>query len=102
VLPLHGNRINPAWTEDIDVFAERAVEPLLGARDELAEAEWLAIKQQLAPLQALMAKRPDNAAAALPLAQLDALLQTREPLLALIHDDEAAETHNACSSTWKN
>ncbi|ADU38073.1 hypothetical protein [Variovorax paradoxus] len=94
VLPLHGNRINPAWTGDIAAFAERAVTPLLGARDELAETEWLAIKQQLAPLQALMAKRPVNAAAALSLAQLDAFLQTREPLLALLHDDEAAETHN--------
>jgi hypothetical protein len=94
VLPLHGNRINPAWTEDIATLAERAVAPLLGARDELAETEWLAIKQQLAPLQALMAERPDNAAASLPLAQLDAFLQTREALLALLRDDEAAETHN--------
>ena len=94
VLPLLGNRINPAWTEDIATFAERAVTPLLGARDELAETEWLAIKQQLAPLQALMAQRPDNAAASLSLAQLDAFLQTREALLALLHDDEAAETHN--------
>ncbi|MCR6477195.1 hypothetical protein NU688_13625 [Variovorax sp. ZS18.2.2] len=94
VLPLHGNRINPAWTEDIAAFADRAVTPLLGARDELAETEWQAIKQQLAPLQSLMAERPDNAAAALPLAQLDAFLQTRHALLALLHDDEAAETHN--------
>lgn len=94
VLPLHGHRINPAWTGDIAAFAERAVAPLLGARDELAETEWQAVKQQLAPLQALMAERPDNAAAALSLTQLDAFLQTREPLLALLHDDEAAETHN--------
>jgi hypothetical protein len=94
VLPLHGNRINPAWTEDIATLAERAVTPLLGARDELAETEWLAIKQQLAPLQSLMAERPDNTAASLPLAQLDAFLRTREALLALLHDDEAAETHN--------
>ncbi|MDQ0013217.1 hypothetical protein J2W23_001596 [Variovorax boronicumulans] len=94
VLPLHGNRINPAWAGDIAAFAERAVAPLLGARDELSETEWQAVKQQLAPLQALMAERPDNAAAALSLTQLDAFLQTREPLLALLHDDEAAETHN--------
>ena len=94
VLPLHGVRINPAWTEDIAAFAERAVTPLLGAREELAEPEWLAIKQQLAPLQALMAERPDNAAASLPPGKLDAFLQTREPLLALLHDDEAAEAHN--------
>ncbi|MGJ7608824.1 hypothetical protein ACSFA7_31120 [Variovorax sp. LT1R20] len=94
VLPLHGNRINPAWTGDIATFADRAVTPLLGARDELAETEWLSIKQQLAPLQSLMAERPDNAAAALSLAQLDAFPHTRETLLALLHDDEAAETHN--------
>lgn len=97
VLPLHGTSLNPAWADAIAVFTARAVEPLLGAGApaELAEADWLAIKGMLAPLQALMAKRPDNWAAALPLDKLDALLQTREPLLALIKDDEAAEEHNA-------
>ncbi|MET3494691.1 hypothetical protein [Variovorax boronicumulans] len=94
VLPLHGHSTNPAWTEAVAVFAERAVTPLVGAREELSEAEWLAIKQQLAPLQALIAQRPSNAAASLPLENLDALLQTREAVLQLLHDDEAAEAHN--------
>ncbi len=95
VLTLHGTSLNPAWAEAIATFAERTVAPLLGARDELAEADWLAVKHKLAPLQALMAKRPDNWAASLPLDKLEALLQTREPLLALIKEDEAAEEHNA-------
>lgn len=94
VLPLHGRSINPAWAEAVTAFAGRAVTPLLGARDELAEAGWQAIRQQLAPLQALMSQRPDNAAASLPPDRLDALLRTREALLALLHDDEAAEAHN--------
>lgn len=94
VLPLQGRGINPAWTEAIAAFAQRAAAPLAGAHDELTEAGWLAVKRQLAPLQALMAQRPDNAAAAWPLEKLDALLRTREPLLALLHDDEAAEAHN--------
>jgi len=95
VLPLRGTSLNPAWADAVAAFAERAVGPLLGPREELAEADWLAIRHKLAPLQALMAKRPDNWAAALPLERLDALLRTREALLALIHDDEAAEEHNA-------
>jgi hypothetical protein len=95
VLPLHGHSLNPAWADAIGVFAQRTVTPLLGARDELAEADWLALKDRLAPLQALMARRPGNWAAELPLERLDALLRTREPVLALIHDDEAAEEHNA-------
>jgi hypothetical protein len=97
VLPLQGTSLNPAWADAIATFTERAVGPLLGvgAPAELAEADWLAIKHMLAPLQALMAKRPDNWAAALPLDKLDDLLRTREPLLALIKDDEAAEEHNA-------
>lgn len=95
VLPLHGTRVNPAWSEAIAAFARHAVAPLLGAREELSQADWQAIKEKLAPLQALMAKRPDNAAAALPLDTLDAFLQTRETLLSLLRDDEAAEEHNA-------
>ncbi|MFM9926861.1 hypothetical protein VLK31_28010 [Variovorax sp. H27-G14] len=95
VLPLQGTSLNPAWAEAIGTFTERTVSPLLGERDELAEADWLAIKAKLVPLQALMAKRPDNWAAALPLDRLSELLQTREPLLALIQEDEAAEEHNA-------
>lgn len=99
VLPLQGTSLNPAWAGAIAVFAARTVVPLLGARDGFPEAfsetDWLAIKQQLAPLQALMAKRPGNWAAELPLDKLDALLAAREPLLALIKDDEAAEEHNA-------
>ncbi|SEJ43493.1 MULTISPECIES: hypothetical protein [unclassified Variovorax] len=99
VLPLQGTSLNPAWADAIAVFAARTVVPLLGARDEFSEAfsetDWLAVKQQLAPLQALMAKRPGNWAAELPLDKLDALLAAREPLLALIKDDEAAEEHNA-------
>lgn len=95
VLPLAGTRLNPAWADAVAAFAARTVAPLLGARDELAEADWLAIQARLAPLQALRARRPANWAAELPLARLDALLRTREPLLALIHEDEAAEQHNA-------
>jgi hypothetical protein len=95
VLPLQGTSLNPAWAEAIASFAARAVTPLLGARSELAEADWHAIGQKLAPLQALMAKRPDNWAAALPLERLEALLQTRDAVLALIREDEEAETHNA-------
>ncbi len=95
VLPLQGNSLNPAWAEAIATFTQRTVAPLLGARNELAEADWLALKARLAPLQALMAKRPGNWAAALPLDRLSALLQTQEPLLALIKEDESAEEHNA-------
>ena len=94
-LPLQGTRINPAWAEAIAVFSAQAVAPLLGTREELDEAGWLSIKQALAPLQALMAQRPDNPASGLPVETLDALLRTREPLLQLLHDDEAAEAHNA-------
>jgi hypothetical protein len=95
MLPLQGTSLNPAWADAIASFATRAVTPLLGVRDELAEGDWHAMRQKLAPLQALMAKRPDNWAAALPLARLEALLQTRDAVLALIRDDEEAETHNA-------
>lgn len=94
VLPLQGHSLNPAWSDAVAAFAAQAVSPLLGARDVLDEAGWIAIKNKLAPLQTLIAQRPDNTAADMTPEKVETVLQTREPLLALLADDEAAEAHN--------
>ncbi len=95
VLPLAGTGLNPAWADAVAAFRAHAVAPLLGAREELAEGEWHALRARLAPLQALMAKRPDGWTAALGAARLDALLATRAAVFALLQEEEAAQAHNA-------
>lgn len=93
-LPLRGTSLNPAWAEAIAVFARDAVTPLLGARDTLEDDEWQALRQQLGACEGWIAARPANALAGLSRERIEALLATREALLALIAEDEAAESHN--------
>lgn len=93
-LPLAGSSLNPAWAEAMAVFARDAVTPLLGERDTLEEAPWQSLRHQLAPCDAWIAARPANALAGLPRERIEALLATRDALLALITEDEAAEHHN--------
>ena len=49
---------NPAWAARIAAFREAAVVPLLGARAELTESDWLAIQDQLAPFVAWQIAKP--------------------------------------------
>jgi hypothetical protein len=49
---------NPAWAARIAAFREAAVVPLLGARAELTESDWLAIQDQLAPFVAWQTAKP--------------------------------------------
>ncbi|RTD98080.1 hypothetical protein EJO68_01475 [Variovorax atrisoli] len=93
-LPLRGTSLNPAWAEAMTVFARDAVAPLLGERDTLEEEQWQQLRRRLAPCEAWIASRPANALAGLPRERIDALLATRDALLALIAEDEAAEQHN--------
>ncbi len=93
-LPLRGTSLNPAWAEAIAVFARDAVTPLLGTRDTLEDDEWQALRRQLGACEGWIASRPANALASLPRERIEALLATREALLALIAEDEAAESHN--------
>jgi len=50
--------INPAWSQRIATLRQAAVAPLLGARDALAEADWLTIQDQLAGYVAWQAAKP--------------------------------------------
>lgn len=56
-LPLTGP-LNPAHAGLIATFARDAVEPLIGPRATLTEAEWLALVARLAPHEAWVARKP--------------------------------------------
>jgi hypothetical protein len=59
-LPLKG-ALNPAWAPRIAAFVDKAVTPLLGARDALTEADFQAIVDKLAAFEAWRASKPAHA-----------------------------------------
>ncbi|MDE2342633.1 MAG: hypothetical protein KGL63_04450 [Betaproteobacteria bacterium] len=60
-LPL-AQGLNPAWAGALATLGQRAVTPLLGARDSLSEAEWNGLKERFSGYAAWQSSRPDPAA----------------------------------------
>jgi hypothetical protein len=56
-LPLGGS-LNPAWAARIGAVRDLAVEPLLGTRTSLSEADWQLLRDKLAPFAAWQAAKP--------------------------------------------
>ncbi len=90
-LPLR-DKLNPAWAAAVQALRRQVVQPLLGDRAELSEAEWRALVARFADFEAWQAARPET-----PLDQLEAealagLLagDVKARLLDLVTQDEAA------------
>ncbi len=92
-LPL-GEGLNPAWEGPVAALQARVIEPILGARAELSQAEWQDLAARFAPYRAWLAAKPASPVAALAAAELRALLDAgvHARLIALIAQDRAAET----------
>ena len=92
-LPL-GEGLNPAWEGPLAALQARVIEPILGARAELSEAEWQDLAARFAAYRAWLAAKPASPVAALAAAELRALLDTgvHARLSALIAQDRGAET----------
>ncbi|MFN7713393.1 MAG: hypothetical protein ACK5OI_13585 [Curvibacter sp.] len=71
-LPL-ASGLNPAWAARIAALRSAAVQPLLGERALLTEADWHTLKERLAPYAAWLAARPDAAAQGEGIHQLEKL-----------------------------
>lgn len=71
-LPL-ASGINPAWGGAMAALKEHLIQPLLGERQELGEAEWQALKERLAPYTAWQAAKPASPIAAWEAERLEAL-----------------------------
>lgn len=56
-LPLSDDGINPAWAAAISALRDQAVQPLLGERAELGEADWQALQAKLKPGMAWLAAK---------------------------------------------
>ncbi len=88
-LPL--DRVNPAWRARMAELEREVISPLLGARTELAPADWAKIVEALAPYDAYLRGKPEVAAAKLPAERARALAsgEARAPLEQLIEADRA-------------
>lgn len=84
-LPLAGG-VNPAWADLVAALAAAAVTPLLGERAALAEADWRALNERLAPYAAWLAARPDPALEGDGVRELEKLARYVRDLLPLANN----------------
>jgi len=85
--------VNPAWAAALTTLREVAVEPLLGDRTALTEADWALLKARLAPFEGWLAAKAGAAVERLGLARIRQILSSnvREELGALLAKDKAEE-----------
>jgi hypothetical protein len=84
--------LNPAWQKAIAALAEKAIVPILGARDALTLEDWARVCRTFDAHEAWMSARPDTPVATLGVESLrtHAVTGRRERLLALVALDAAA------------
>jgi hypothetical protein len=91
-LPLQKG-VNPAWSDAVAAFRTAVVKPLLGEREALTEADWIAIRGKLAPCEAWLSAKAGGSVEKLGLQRVHELVagKAREGITALIARDKALE-----------
>jgi len=97
-LPLRAH-VNPAWSEALARLQHKAVLPVLGQAaeppDQLDEQQWNALKERVECCRAWLAAKPVSPLSGVDAQTIDALLGTRDAVMALIAQDEEVGPHNA-------
>jgi len=95
-LPLDAG-LNPAWSERIATFADKALKPVLGAKPSLTEGDWRAVTAKVDAFRAWRGTKPSHPAGTLATDRLRALVEGgfEDKLLELIAEDAALETEYA-------
>jgi hypothetical protein len=85
--------VNPAHAAALAALVANAVQPLLGDRSELTEADWAALQARLAPFEAWNAGKAGATVEKLGIQRVREILGTRakENIAALIAKDKALE-----------
>jgi hypothetical protein len=85
--------INPAHAAAIAALRADAINPLLGEKSELTEADWLALQARLAPFEAWNAGKAGAAAEKLGIKRIREILASpaKDTIKALIAKDQALE-----------
>jgi hypothetical protein len=91
-LPLRTG-VNPAWSDAVNRFVATVVEPLVGARETLSEADWQQICQRLAPFTAWQGEKAGAVVEGLGLPRVRAILKSEAVAVirGLIDRDMALE-----------
>ena len=91
-LPLSAG-VNPAWAGKVAALRDAVVQPLLGAKTELTEADWQTVTGRLAAYEAWAAAKAGAAVEKLGLARIREILATsaKADLTGLIAKDKAEE-----------
>jgi hypothetical protein len=89
-LPL-GQGLNPAWSAAMAAFREKVVQPILGARESLSEADWAALTGRFAAYAAWEADKHGAKVEGLGIARVREILASdaRAKLNAMIAEDAA-------------
>jgi hypothetical protein len=85
--------VNPAWTNAMATFQAAAVQPLLGEKSSLTEADWAALLAKIAPFEAWCGTKTGASTEKLGLKRVREILATpaKDKLTALIAKDKAEE-----------
>jgi hypothetical protein len=84
-LPLAAG-LNPAWAARMAALDTTVVQPLLGAREALTEADWAALRERLAPYAAWLAGKPDPASTGAGISELERLAHYVRDLMVLANN----------------
>jgi len=85
--------VNPAWAEKIAVFKSKVVEPVVGAKDVLSEADWASIAAKFGAHATWVGKKAGASVEKLGAERIVALAtgDHEKKLLALVADDKERE-----------
>lgn len=84
-LPLQSG-LNPAWAGTVEAFRSRVVVPLLGERDVLTAAQWLALQEKFSGYAAWRSSRPDEGLEDHAVRELERLARYVRDLLKLANN----------------
>jgi hypothetical protein len=84
-LPLDAG-VNPAWAARIGALNTLLITPLLGAQGNLTPAQWLSVKEQLAPYATWLASKPDPLAEGAGARDLEKLARFVRDLMVLANN----------------
>jgi len=96
-LPLRSG-VNPAWAAELAALQRKAVAPLLGGGngdgDTLDEQTWNELQRHVQSCRAWLAARPVSVLSTLDRDALLSAFEHRGAVMALIDEDEKAQSHN--------
>ena len=87
--------VNPAWARELSTLRRKAVAPLLDpATEVLEEPGWAELQRRVQCCRAWLAARPVSPLSDLDRPTLQAVIDSRSAVFALIDEDEKAQSHN--------